>query len=211
MNLERVPGLQQLNPVARLEAPQVSLLSSVLSRVFYNEPHFVYLIPDEETRRTVSPRLFQAAIRASQIYGEIYTTDTAAGGALWMSPEHDWTIARLLRMGMMGIPFNLEWGIFKRCLKLGARVAEVRRQLATGSHWYLMALGVEKSRDEEEIAGALIEPVLARADATGMSCYLETFNEKKLKFYKNHGFRIMGAGKIPGGPSFWAMTRAPTP
>jgi hypothetical protein len=42
-----------------------------------------------------------------------------------------------------------------------------------------------------------------------MPCYLETFSEKRLAFYKNYGFRITGAGRIPGGgPNFWAMTRA---
>lgn len=56
---------------------------------------------------------------------------------------------------------------------------------------------------------ALIEPVLSRADSTGMPCYLETFSEKRLSFYKDFGFRITGAGRIPDeGPNFWAMTRA---
>jgi hypothetical protein len=73
-----------------------------------------------------------------------------------------------------------------------------------------MALGVEWPDHEDAACEALMEPVLLKANASGIPCYLETFNEKKLGFYKRLGFRIVGAGRIPGGgPPFWAMTRAP--
>ncbi|OLC33711.1 MAG: hypothetical protein AUH28_10275 [Acidobacteria bacterium 13_1_40CM_56_16] len=210
MNLQIVPGIRQPNSVHKSEAREVNSLSSVLSRALHNEPQLLYLIPDEQTRRAVSPWFFQTAIQVSRIWGEIYTTDTADGVALWMSPEHNWTIGRIVRTGIIGIPFDLQSQIqiSRRFLKLCTSLAKARRQLAPLSHWYLMILGVE-SEHEEAVGGALIEPVLSRADSTGMPCYLETFNEKRLGFYKNHGFRIAGAGKIPGGgPSFWAMTRA---
>jgi hypothetical protein len=51
--------------------------------------------------------------------------------------------------------------------------------------------------------------VMARADLDRLPCYIETFNEKDLSFYENLGFRVEGAGEIRGGPSFWAMIRAP--
>ena len=49
----------------------------------------------------------------------------------------------------------------------------------------------------------------SRSDAEGLPCYLETFNPANLPFYKELGFRIEGAGRIPGGPNFWAMVRGP--
>jgi ribosomal protein S18 acetylase RimI-like enzyme len=209
MNLERINDPQPLNPVVRLGTAQVDFLAAVLGEACYNDPHFVYMIPDEHIRRRVSPWFFQSAIRAGQSYGEIYTTETTEGGALWLRPEHDLTFGRMVRTGMMAMPFKLEWGISRRCLKLGASIAEVRKRLAPSPHWYLMALGVETSSQENAIAGALLEPVLSQADSTGISCYLETFNERELGFYKSYGFRIVGAGKIPGGgPSFWTLSRA---
>ena len=55
-----------------------------------------------------------------------------------------------------------------------------------------------------------IEPILERADSSGLPCYLETFNDKNLSFYKDEGFRIAAAGNIPhGGLDFWAMIREP--
>ncbi len=35
------------------------------------------------------------------------------------------------------------------------------------------------------------------------------FNPENLSFYKKLGFRIEGAGRIPSGPNFWVMVRAP--
>jgi hypothetical protein len=73
-----------------------------------------------------------------------------------------------------------------------------------------MTLGMESAQDWNCIGRRLIKPVLARADSGGVPCYLETFNEKDLPFYKTHGFRIIAAGGIPGGgPDFWAMVRPP--
>jgi hypothetical protein len=72
-----------------------------------------------------------------------------------------------------------------------------------------MVLGAETRRREKAIGEALIEPVLLRADSTGTPCYLETFSEEKLAFYKCYGFQIAGAGRILRGPNFWALTRAP--
>ena len=85
---------------------------------------------------------------------------------------------------------------------------EVHRRLACGPHWHLMVLGVEPS-NRDALGENLIEPVLSQADAEGVPCYLETFNPGNVTFYKKLGFRIEGAGQIPGGPNFWAMVRAP--
>src|SRR5262245_15067332 len=196
MNLQIVSRSTQLDPVNKLEIPEVNSLSVILSRALHNEPHLEYLIPNEETRRTVSPWIFQVAINASELNGEIYTTTSADGAALWMRPDYSWNIRQVVRTGLSGIPFDLEGGILRRSLKLIASLAKVRRRLAPGSYWYLMILGVGRAEHEDAVGGALIEPVLSRADSTGMPCYLETFNGKRLGFYKSHGFRITGAGTI---------------
>jgi hypothetical protein len=207
--MQKIDESQGLNPAVPLETSEVDLLARVLSDAFYDEPSFVYLMPDEKTRRIVSPLVFRHAIRASQMYGDVHTTQAVDGAALWLSPARDWTLTRMVRTGMVTMPFKLEWSAFRRFIKLAASIDKVRKQLAAGSHWYLMALGVKLSKEREDIRGTLIQPVLSRADSTGFPCYLETFDETSLAFYARHGFRITGAGHIPGGPNFWAMTRPP--
>jgi GNAT superfamily N-acetyltransferase len=199
------------NPVLRLETLQVEILGKVLSRAFYNETSIRYLMPDEEVRRALLPWFFSSVvIRASQLYGEIYTTANIEGGALWISPGRALAFRQTLRTGIQAVPFKLGRGSFKRWISLTARVEEVHKRLAAGPHWYLAAHGVESSKRRTGIAGALIEPVLSRADSDGLACYLETFDERALPFYEERGFRIVGAGRIPaGGPNFWALMKRP--
>jgi hypothetical protein len=209
MNLQRLVHSLQYNAATQLEASQMDARANVLSHAYHKEPYLAYLIPDAEARRIVSPWLFLSVIRAGQLYGEINTTESGDGAAVWISPFYDVSLRRRVRAALMSMPFGVGWGIARRCLKMAANVEEVRKRLAPVPHWYLMALGVRTSQPEKAIGEALIEPVLLRADSSGIPCYLETFSEEKLAFYKSYGFRITGAGRIPGGgPNFWAMTRA---
>jgi hypothetical protein len=202
------------SPSSRMSAGnerELDLSAVILSRALHDEPNFAFVIPDERERRAVLPWFFRTlAFRASHVCGEIYTTNSIDGVALWISPGRARTFGRMLRMGMLTVPFRLGRAGFRRCLSLSNRLEQVHERLASGPHWYLMALGVEPPDQRHVIRGALIEPVLSRADSEGLPCYLETFDPANLPFYKKRGFRIEGAGRIPGGgPNYWALVRAP--
>jgi hypothetical protein len=168
----------------------LDLLSVILSRALHDEANFRYLVPDEQERRLVLPWFFRTlAIRASQVCGEIYTTETIDGAALWIGPDCEHTFSRVLRTGILTAPFRLGWTSLRRCWRLNTRLEEIHKRL---------------------IREALIDPVLSQADCDGLSCYSETFNPANLAFYKNRGFRIEGAGRIAReGPNFWVLVRAP--
>jgi GNAT superfamily N-acetyltransferase len=69
---------------------------------------------------------------------------------------------------------------------------------------------VEPSELGKGIGGALIQPVLARAAAEGLLCYLETQNESDVPFYPKHGFEVVSDGEVPKcGRRVWAMVRGP--
>src|SRR5262249_47598502 len=148
-------------------------------------------------------------IRASQMYGEIYTTAGVNGGAPWVSPGDASSFGRVLKTGILEMPFKKGRATPKRWVKLSAHVQWVHRRLVGGPYWYLMPLGVEPSSAEPIIAGVLIQPVLSLAASDQLPCYLETFRERDLPFYEEYGFRIFGVGRVPGGgPVFWSMMRA---
>jgi hypothetical protein len=189
---------------------QAELLANVLCRVFYDEPRFAYLMPDANERRRVLPGLFSSAIRAGQLYGETYTTPGVEGGSVWIGPGRSLAIHRLLQTGSPTMSLKISWASLKRSVRLAAWTEEVRQRLARQPHWYLAALGVESSKQDKVLREALIEPGLLRADADGLPCCLETFHETDLPFYREHGFRIEGGGRTPGGgPNFWILMRAP--
>jgi len=206
-----VKGTLPSAPVAPLQVSQTEALATMLSRSFQNEPNFVYIMPDGLARQMILRWFFQmVAIPASRLFGEICTTNQIDGASLWIRRGSGFTFERMIRNAMRGMPLKLDQASLRRWVNLGARIEKARHRLVRGPHWYLLALGGEPSMDRSTLSGLITEPVLSRADLDKLPCYVEIFNERDLSFYEKLGFRIEGAGDIPqGGPSFWAMIRAP--
>src|SRR5262245_42755615 len=200
-----------LNPAVPIRTSQVELLGGVLTQAFYNDPGVEYILPDARTRRNVLSWFFTSvAIRTSRLFGEIYTTVNLDGGSLWIRPGVELTIGQAVRTEMLSLPFRLDRRSITRWINVRRYLESARSHLADKLHWYLVALGTEPSTTGKAIRGALMTPVLAKADWDLRSCYVETFHERDLPFYEQYGFRIAGAGQIPkGGPSFWALIRPP--
>jgi hypothetical protein len=198
--------LYELKEAIRPTAPRDELLANVLGRAFHDEPNVVYVLPDERERRALLSSFFLKAIGIARLYGHVDTAPTIAGAALWFCPGRDFTLAQMVQTQTVATPVNLRKS-FKRYLKLTAGIEEVHHRLMSEPHWYLVALSLQPTEQARSIGNALIKPGLARADSYGLPCYLETFQESSLRFYEDHGFRIAGAGCIPGGPNFWAMIR----
>ena len=162
------------------------------------------------TPRTLRDFLFCSIVRSNQVSGEIYTTDDIEGGALFVSRGEDFSFERLACAIKSTARFKSGRSGFRRCINVCARLRAVHGRLAVGRHWYLMSLGIKPSKLGAATAVALVQPLLSRADADGVPCYLEVFRQTDLPFYKRLGFRIEGAGKMPGGrANFWAMLRLP--
>jgi hypothetical protein len=196
--------------VIPLKASHTQALAGVLSRAFYEEPYFTYMVPDENERRSVLPGFLNAILDVSRLDGESYTTPDVEGGAVWISPDHTSTFERSVRARLRSTNFTLSTPSFRRCVRLSTRLEQVREQLSRSPHWYLIALGLDPTNERASIRPALLQPVLSRADAEGSYCYLETLQERSLSFYDAQGFRIEGCGRITqSGPRFWAMIRAP--
>ena len=194
----------------RLKHWQTDELANVLTRVLYDEPQFRYLVPEEDTRLRLLPNFFQSAIRASQENGETYTTQEVEGGAVWVRNGNGASLETIMKSAFESARLHSGLESIRRCLNLGTYLDEIHQRLIRGPHWYLLTLGVDPSKRNENVLETLIEPALARADLEGLPCYLEAFSEKSLLYYRTHGFRIAGGGRIPeSGPDFWAMIRTP--
>jgi len=200
----------QFSRVVPLEPSQTHVLATVLSRAFYDQANFRYIIPNEQSRLDLLTGLFRVAILASQLYGEIYTTQAVDGGALWIRSGTGLPLRQMMRGGFPSRHLHWKSSDLRRYMNSVAHLDEVHQRLVRGPHWHLLAVGMEPTKQKRKIGGTLLEPLLLRADSDALPCYVEVFNEKYLPFFKRHGFRIMGCGKIPrGGPDFWAMERTP--
>jgi len=79
----------------------------------------------------------------------------------------------------------------------------------TAPRWYLMILGVNPPMQSQGIGGPLIAPVLARANAAGVLCYLETAKERNVAFYRAYGFEVLVDDTMPNAFRYWTMRRLP--
>jgi ribosomal protein S18 acetylase RimI-like enzyme len=99
---------------------------------------------------------------------------------------------------------RFESGARRRAMGLIGHMDEIHRRVMPEPHWYLWALGVAPTAQGHGIGGSLLGPVLARADAAGLPCYLETQTERNVAFYRKHGFEVLTSEAVPGhGVMLW--------
>ena len=182
-----------------------------LCQAFYDEPNFTSIFPDTRVRQVALPWfLGRFVIRLGLSYGAVFTANEVDGAAVWLHPNTMIPLRGALRTGLLLMPFRFGWQSFRRSTRLGGYLERIRQQSAPTQHWYLMALGVTPSRQGAGLGRALLQPVLIRANAEQVPCYLETFTERNVQFYEKLGFTVVVHDHIPGGgPSFWTMVRTP--
>jgi ribosomal protein S18 acetylase RimI-like enzyme len=197
--------------ITGLRNEQRSQVAETLGRAFFDDPLFEYLLPDEARRLAPLTWFMGAASRYGQVYGEVYTTDHSDCGAIWLPPgKTTMTPFGMARAGMLLAPLRLGFGGFGRFMGAMNHAEELHKRDMPQDHWYLMILGVDPTRQGQGVGGQLIAPVLERADADRLPCYLETSKERNLPFYQKHGFEVVVDEHLPkGGPRFWTMKREP--
>lgn len=74
-------------------------------------------------------------------------------------------------------------------------------------HWYLNVVSTLPAHQGRGLGAAVLEPVLERADAEGVACYLESTNPRNRTLYYRKGFLDMGEIHLDGGPTLLQMWR----
>jgi GNAT superfamily N-acetyltransferase len=196
----------------RMLKNQIDDSAAVLARAFFDDPMMRWVMPDDTKRAKDFPWFFRIATVLGDRYGEVYTTGaTVEGNACWLPPGGTKvSMGRMARVGMLKAPFKLGFGPFMRFMKIMNTFEHLHDRDAPEPHWYLMLLGVDPPRQGQGVGGALIQPILARADAGKLPCYLETQKTINVPFYQRHGFEVLVEDDIAGGgPHYWTMKRPP--
>jgi len=155
--------------------------------------------------------LYGAILWDALRHGEVHATSDMAGVACWLPPARAvLTLARQARCGMLRLPWYFGWRGFRRLLAYDATAARLHHEYASDPHWYLAAIGVVPHRQGRGLAAALVRPMLARACAQRVACYLETQHDQNVRIYERLGFRVVCQTQPPGHPiGVWAMKYAP--
>lgn len=194
----------------RMTGDQIATSAQVLARAFMDDPLMKYWMPDDTHRSKALPWFMGVATKFGYKRGEVETTaGTVEGNAVWLPPgaTHVPPI-QMVMAGMYAAPFKLGWSNFMRFLGTVDLFEKLQQESTPEDHWYLMVLGVDPPRQGQGVGSALMQPVLARADAAHLPCYLETQKEINVKLYRKYGFEVVVEDDMPkGGPRYWTMKR----
>lgn len=202
-----------MSEIVRLQRGQRVRAAEALTRAFQDDPMWSCVLPDGATRAATFRPMWDALIGYSRVYGKVYTTSESEGTVCWIAPgKTKTTLWKLIRTGM-GLPramFRLPKDARGRFFEMMRFIDRHHENLMKGPHWHLWALGVSPDCQGRGIGGALLEPVLDRADADSVPCYLETQTVRNVAFYRKRGFEVVREKREPvGGLPIWFMVRAP--
>lgn len=196
--------------VAPIRADQFDLTGLALARGFHNDPLAIYMLPDADERARLLPAHFTAFLRLGCISGEVYTTrGEPEGAAVWFPPHEAGSEAE--RVGGEEDPtLGLPRDAFERFVTVTGALEPLHDEAVPASHYYLALLGVDRDLHGQGVGSRLLQPMLTRADAEGVYCYLETYNPTNVPFYRKHGFEVVVEDIEPSsGVRFWTFRRAP--
>ncbi len=200
--------------IVRLPESQISAAAATLARAFHDDPLMVYTIPDPAERARMLPGVYAPMIRFGFLAGEVYATASAnalEGVALWLPPNAKWTRENIEASGMHLLASVIGNDAYQRYREVVGREWQARERDMPEACWYLLLLGVEPSCQRRGLGGALMRPILERADAEQLACYLETENQRNVAFYLQQGFELIVNGEEAGGSGvrFWTFRRTP--
>lgn len=198
--------------IARLPDSQISATAATLARAFHDDPLMRYTIPDPAERARLLPAVYAPMIRFGFLAGETYAAaDPPEGVALWLPPNAKWTRENIEASGMHLLASVIGDDAYQRYREVVGREWQARERDMPGACWYLLLLGVEPNSQRRGLGGALMRPILERAGAERLACYLETENQRNVAFYMKQGFDMIVNGEEAGtsGVRFWTFRRMP--
>jgi GNAT superfamily N-acetyltransferase len=197
--------------IIRLEKPGSGRAALALARAFFGYDLMVYAAPDPSRRERGVTALYDAILRDCFRLGEVHVTREGDGAACWLPPGVGMpSLWRQIRSGMLRMPLRFGWHAFQRLVPYDTVARTLHHEYAAMPNWYLAAIGVEPQRQGQGVGGALMQPILQRADDSKLPCYLETHRPDNVRLYERHGFEVMEQAAVPGHPiPVWAMLRRP--
>jgi ribosomal protein S18 acetylase RimI-like enzyme len=192
-------------PVRALTSNDIDRAAAVLADAFVDDPFSMWLFPEKRLRE----RLVRSwAMQLRVVYipkGHSYTTPDLEGVALWTPPPG-------LVRSSLGEQLRLLFPYIRilgpgRLPRAAYGFGIIERAHPPEPHWYLSAIGVAPNKQRQGFGGALLEPMLERADRENALTYLETFRPENVAYYERFGFRVVGEADIPDGPHMWSMSR----
>jgi ribosomal protein S18 acetylase RimI-like enzyme len=194
----RRADIRRLEPAER----DAALTSTVAA--FATDPLLRWVWPEDDRYEACAPGFFGLLLDLRRAGGEVWAAHGGAAVAMWdppgglyARPEPDpWPA---LQAGFTQRE-RASWAVYEQ--RVGERT--------TQPHWYLGVLATDPARQGQGLARAVVAPVLAACDRTGVDAWLETATAANVGYYRRFGFEVVREVDLPdGGPQCWLLRRAP--
>ena len=195
--------------IVRLERNRLGEASEVLARAFFDDPAWVWLIPDPAKRAQLLPWLFRIGFESTN--ADVYSTAGAIQGAVPVAGARTADDARRDRRCARSSPCRCASvarpARFSPTAAPSSCCAPRRRRSRTGTS---PGSASNPAAQRRGIGAALLGPGIDAAARDRVPAVLLTNNEVNLAFYEANGFRVVKEGSTPkDGPHAWAMVRDP--
>ncbi len=194
-------------PLRRATPADIAPLSAMLAAAFFEDPPFVWMMPNARRRAQQLRRFFEIELHhVGLARGEVWTTDDLSGAAVSTPPGRwrlPWTTQ--IRLG------RSYWGAFGlRLPKATLLLARLEARHPRRGHHYLPFVGVAPERQGRGLGTAVMRPTLERADHEGLPAYLEGTCAGNVRLYERLGFRVIDELHYGGAEPLRLMLRPPS-
>jgi ribosomal protein S18 acetylase RimI-like enzyme len=188
---------------------QIGELTQLLSRAFFNDPYYSYIMPNDEKRLAQIKWWQNILLRYTFRNGSIYVTKDNKGVAMWLGPNRPIiNEVEIAILGLMLYPFKIGFNNFLRMLKVSTQWTEAHKK-QNKKHYYLMVIGVDPNLQKNGLGTQLMADVLVNADKEKLDCFLETVTLENVKFYQKFNFEIILNKEFGNDSQYWLMKRKP--
>ena len=203
-------GKEGVNEIGPLRLELMDSATASLTRAFAEESIFKWIIPDPQHRARALEVMNSGPLRYALRYGHAVQSHDGRAVAAWLPPGVGFTPLRLIRCGMYGLRFRVGVHAARQFARANQMLRTIRAAHMPEPHWYLMIVGVAPELQGRGLGTALVTEGLRRAAQDDAPCYLDTAEERNLRFYERLGFRVVETAVLDGvGPRTWAMRRDP--
>lgn len=198
--------------IRTLTASDTEAAGALLGRAFADNPAYRAILPhlSDEARAAAVARVKLGFARAAVKWQEAQGiwVDGKLGGASLVCAPGQYPHSLLAFVSHATGCMTTGWRGVTNFLKADAYIT--RRHIA-GPHYYLFVLGIDPAYQRRGLGRALLGALSERADAHGLSCYLETDKPSSVELYRSAGYAVLTEEDVKSIPGMhmWTMRRPP--
>ncbi|OTA19945.1 Puromycin N-acetyltransferase [Xenorhabdus beddingii] len=187
----------------KISETQLMRCVQTLTRAFDGYPLMHHFLAEEDHRQRVQRYQETFLRKVGMTVGHVWATDDGTAVSIWTAPDIENSEA-------VFAPLSIE---FEKIAGTRANVMQASEVVMAKERpkfpcWFLGAVAVDPDFQGKGLSRAVIEPGIERAEREGLPVFLETSDDKNVKFYERLGFEVTAAYPLPfDGPVTYAMIR----